>query len=156
MSAAKSAIPFLLAVALAFMTSVDSRAQSTDRVGESTQQASTKASPVSRATVVGEASWYGPGVQGHRTATGERFDSRKLTAASKQIPLGSHAVVTNLDNGRSVKVRVNDCGPVPPGRKVDLSKQAARRLGMIHDGTAQVAVKVTSVPRGATKCDGSS
>ena len=70
MSAAKSAIPFLLAVALAFMTSVDSRAQSTDRVGESTQQASTKASPVSRATVVGEASWYGPGVQGHRTATG--------------------------------------------------------------------------------------
>ena len=155
MSASKSAIPVLFALAIASAAPVDSRAQSADRVGESTPQTGAVASPNSRATVVGEATWYGPGMQGRRTATGERFDSRKLTAASKQLPLGSHAVVTNLENGRSVRVRVNDCGPVPPGRKVDLSKQAARKLGMLHDGTAQVAVKVVAVPPSATKCDGS-
>jgi len=155
MSASKSAIPVLFALAIACAAPVDSRAQSADRVGESNPQTGAVALPNSQATVVGEATWYGPGMQGRRTATGERFDSRKLTAASKQLPLGSHAVVTNLENGRSVRVRVNDCGPVPPGRKVDLSKQAARKLGMLHDGTAQVAVKVVAVPPGATKCDGS-
>jgi hypothetical protein len=86
-------------------------------------------------TVVGTASWYGPGLQGRRTAIGERFNSRKMTAAaSPQLPIGSRAVVTNLKNGRSVQVHVNDCEPGINHRKIDLSKQAARRLGMIHDG----------------------
>ena len=94
--------------------------------------------------MAGKASWYGPGMQGHRTATGQRFDSRKMTAASNELPLGSDAVVTNMKNGRSVKVHVNDAGPSVHGRKVDLSKEAARRLGMIHDGTAPVKVKVVN------------
>ena len=103
--------------------------------------------------MVGKASWYGPSMQGRKTADGERFDSRKLTAASTQLPMGSYAVVTNLINGRSVKVRVNDCGPAIHGRQLDLSTQAARKLGMIHDGTAPVKVRVVDVPRGAARCD---
>jgi len=103
---------------------------------------------------VGKASWYGPGLEGHKTATGERFDPNKPTAAAKHLPLGSHAVITNLDNGRSVKVRINDCGPVPKGRKVDLSKKAAEKIQMTHEGTAPVKIKVVDAAPDATACDG--
>jgi len=113
----------------------------------------TASSDTSHHATVGMASWYGPGLQGRRTASGERFDSRKMTAASTQLPLRSHAVVTNLKNGRSVKVRVNDCGPSVRGRQIDLSKQAARRLGMIRDGTATVKVEVVDEPAEAPRCD---
>lgn len=103
-------------------------------------------------TIVGKASWYGPGLQGHRTATGERFDPNETTAATKQLPLNSHAVVTNLDNGRAVKVRINDCGPVPPGRKIDLSKKAAQKINMTRKGTVPVAIKVVDSPPHAITC----
>jgi 3D (Asp-Asp-Asp) domain-containing protein len=102
--------------------------------------------------VVARASWYGPGFDGHRTATGERFSSSRMTAAARDLPLGSRVVVTNLKNGRSATVRINDCGPLRHGRKIDLSKGAASKLGLIHDGTARVKLRVIKKPLGAMTC----
>ena len=95
------------------------------------------------ATQTTTASWYGPRFHGHRTSTGERFDQSDLTAASRTLPLGSHARVTNLSTGKSVVVRINDRGPYVHGRGIDLSRAAAKRIGMDHRGLAQV--KVTRV-----------
>jgi peptidoglycan lytic transglycosylase len=103
--------------------------------------------------IKGKASWYGPGLQGKKTSTGERFNSNAMTAASNKVPLGSKVVVTNLDNGKSATVRVNDCGPNRRGRKIDVSKKAARNLGMTHDGTAHVTAEVISTPADAETCD---
>jgi rare lipoprotein A len=86
------------------------------------------------------ASWYGPGFEGRRTSIGEDFDSRRFTAASRALPLGSYVRVTNLDNGQSVVVRVNDRGPYVRGRGIDLSQAAAERLGFRHEGFARVQV----------------
>ena len=86
------------------------------------------------------ASWYGPGFNGRLTTTGERFNENAMTAASKTLPLGSHVVVTNPQNGRSVEVRINDRGPHVRGRTLDLSKRAAQRLGITKKGVARVEV----------------
>jgi rare lipoprotein A len=110
-----------------------------------------EAKPKPKATI-GYASWYGPGLDGHKTATGERFSSARMTAAARGIPLGSQVLVTNLMNGRSATVRINDCGPLRHGRKVDLTKRAARKIGIIHDGAALVRITIIAVPRGATLC----
>jgi rare lipoprotein A len=91
---------------------------------------------------VGVASWYGPWHQGRRTANGERFDMRKLTAAHKTLPLDSKVRVTNLENGKSVEVTINDRGPYVGDRLIDLSERAARRLGMKEQGLATVRVEV--------------
>jgi rare lipoprotein A len=97
---------------------------------------------------MGVASWYGPGFDGHRTASGEVYNQEELTAASTVIPLGSHVMVTNLDNGRAVEVRINDHGPYVKGRKIDLSHEAARTLGIVTPGTARVRIDVLSQPEG--------
>ncbi len=94
----------------------------------------------------GEASWYGRAHQGRRTASGEPYDMYALTAAHPSLPLGTRLRVTNLRNGRSVDVRVNDRGPVAHGRIIDLSYAAAEVLGAIADGTIPVRVRVLSVP----------
>jgi rare lipoprotein A len=86
------------------------------------------------------ASWYGLGFNGRNTSTGETFDSHRLTAASRALPLGSYARVTNLDNGQTVVVRVNDRGPYVRGRGIDLSQGAAARLGFRREGVARVRV----------------
>ena len=91
---------------------------------------------------VGLASWYGHQEQGRPTANGERFDQRKLTAAHRTLPLPSHVRVTNLENGKSVVVRVNDRGPFIPGRVLDLSTGAAQALGMQKEGVALVRIVV--------------
>jgi rare lipoprotein A (peptidoglycan hydrolase) len=90
-----------------------------------------------------KASWYGAHFRGHRTASGERFDPNRMTAASTTLPLGSVVDVTNLENGRSVTVRINDRGPYVRGRSLDLSHRAARAIGMTKCGVARV--KVTPV-----------
>jgi rare lipoprotein A (peptidoglycan hydrolase) len=92
---------------------------------------------------VGVASWYGPGFHGRRTASGERFDQNDLTAAHRKLPLGSEVKVTNLANGRSVTVAINDRGPYAKGRVLDLSEAAARKLGMVEDGVAKVRIEAT-------------
>ncbi len=104
-------------------------------------------------SVMGHASFYSPRMNGHKTATGERFSSHKMTAAAKGIPLGSNVVVTNLKNGRSVEVRINDCGHFKHGRKIDLSKSAASKIGLVHGGTAPVRTTVVSAPAGAKTCE---
>jgi rare lipoprotein A (peptidoglycan hydrolase) len=98
---------------------------------------------------VGVASWYGPGFHGQETASGERFDQNQLTAAHRTLPLGTTAVVTNLETGKSVKVKITDRGPYVKGRKIDLSRAAARKLGMTKKGVAKV--KITATPRRKTK-----
>lgn len=91
---------------------------------------------------MGIASWYGPGFQGRPTASGERYDQNGLTAAHRTLPLGSRVEVTNLANGKSVQVRINDRGPFVRGRVIDLSRGAAGHLGMVRRGTSRVRVQV--------------
>lgn len=90
----------------------------------------------------GIASWYGPGFHGRRTANGEIYDQSALTAAHPTLPMPSIVRVTNLENGRSVKVRVNDRGPFKNGRIIDLSRRAADLLGFRAKGTAKVMVEI--------------
>lgn len=88
----------------------------------------------------GYASWYGPGFDGHRTSDGDTYDMYSMTAANKVLPLPSFVRVTNLENHRSVIVKVNDRGPFHPGRIIDLSYVAAAKLGIVGDGSALVEV----------------
>lgn len=90
----------------------------------------------------GWASWYGPGFQGNSTASGERFNQYALTAAHRTLPFGTQVRVTNLHNGRTVVVRINDRGPYSYGRVIDLSRKAAQLLGVISSGVAPVRVDV--------------
>ncbi len=93
----------------------------------------------------GIASWYGPGFHGKSTANGETYDQNAMTAAHRTLPMPSMVQVTNLENGRSVKVRVNDRGPFAHGRIIDLSKRAAELLGFVKQGTAKVRVQILEV-----------
>lgn len=88
----------------------------------------------------GMASWYGPGFSGRKTASGERFNPKALTAAHRTLPFGSSVKVTNVENGKSVIVRVNDRGPFSRGRIIDLSKAAAAKIGLLRSGTARVSL----------------
>jgi rare lipoprotein A len=91
----------------------------------------------------GMATFYGDEQQGGPTASGERFDKHKLTAAHRTLPLGTRVRVTNTRNGRSVEVRINDRGPFGGrGRIIDISEEAARRLDMIEAGVVPVVVEV--------------
>jgi rare lipoprotein A len=102
---------------------------------------------VSRPIVqTGQASWYGEPHHGQKTASGEVYDMRQLTAAHRTFPLGTRLLVTNLRNGRTVEVRVNDRGPIATGRIIDLSYAAAEELGAVSDGLFPVRVRVLSVP----------
>jgi rare lipoprotein A len=97
-------------------------------------------------TQVGIASWYGPDFHGKRTANGEVYNMYDYTAAHKTLPFGTYVRVQNLDNGRSVVVRINDRGPFVKDRIIDLSYAAARALGMVGPGTARVRLTVVSPP----------
>ena len=89
------------------------------------------------------ASWYGPGFHNQRTANGEIFNAYGLSAAHRSIPMGTRVRVTNLRNGRSVVLRINDYGPTADtGRSIDLSQGAAARIGMISSGVVPVRIEV--------------
>ena len=103
---------------------------------------------------VGIASWYGPGFEGRRTASGERFHSGELTAASPNLSLGSLVRVTNPSNGRSVLVRINDCGPHRHNRKIDLSRRAANQLAITKRGVTKVKIEVLDEPTDTPRCRG--
>jgi len=92
--------------------------------------------------ITGMASWYGPGFHGGTTANGERFNQYKYTAAHPNLPFGTPVRVTNMYNGRSVVVRINDRGPYSGGRVIDLSKRAAQTIGLISSGVARVRLEV--------------
>jgi len=95
---------------------------------------------------MGNASWYGELFQGKETASGETYDMYRYTAAHMQLPLGTWVKVTNLKNNKFVVVRVNDRGPVTPGRIIDLSYSAAKQLNMAGRGVAKVRVDVIPTP----------
>jgi rare lipoprotein A len=92
----------------------------------------------------GVASWYGPGFHGRKTATGEIFDMYAMTAAHKTLPIPSYAQVTNLENNRSIVVRINDRGPFVRNREMDLSYAAAKILDMAQGGTGKIEIKAIS------------
>lgn len=93
----------------------------------------------------GYASWYGPGFHGRKTANGERYNQNKMTAAHKKLPFGTKVKVTNLNNNKSVIVRINDRGPYVRGRIIDVSKKAAKELAMLGSGTAPVRIETLEV-----------
>jgi len=95
---------------------------------------------------VGIASFYGREWNGHRTASGERFNPDALTAAHRTLPFGTRVRVTNLENGRHVVVRINDRGPFVRGRVLDVSRAAANKLGFVGTGTATVRLEVLKSP----------
>ena len=96
---------------------------------------------------IGWASWYGGKFHGRKTANGERYNKHALTCASKTLPFGTLLEVTNLKNGRSVVVRVNDRGPYRKKRILDLSYAVAKKLGFIKSGVTKVAYSVLSSPK---------
>lgn len=98
--------------------------------------------PLIASSFGGKASWYGPGFHGRLTANGERYNQNAMTAAHRSLRFGTRVKVTNLNNGRSVVVRINDRGPYIKGRVIDVSAAAARSLGMIQSGVAPVRVTV--------------
>ena len=98
----------------------------------------------------GTASWYGPGFQGRRMATGEPFNEDALTAAHRTLPLGTTVRVTNLLNGRSVVVSIMDRGPMIATRLIDLSRAAAMELGFIERGLTRVKIEIVRLPSAAS------
>jgi rare lipoprotein A len=111
--------------------------------GSATTRAPAASHPL---TQIGLASYYGPGLHGERTASGERFDQNELVAAHRTLPFGTLLRVTNLENGREVHVRIIDRGPSAKyrarGRIIDLSRAAARRLRFLDDGVVRVRLEV--------------
>ncbi|MBV6511961.1 MAG: hypothetical protein FMNOHCHN_01449 [Ignavibacteriaceae bacterium] len=95
-----------------------------------------------------KASWYGPGFHGRVTANGEIYDQEGFTAAHKRMKFGTLLRLTNPKNGKSVIVRINDRGPYIPGRELDLSKGAARELGLIKKGVARIKVEEVTLQGG--------
>ena len=101
----------------------------------------------------GIASWYGPGFHGRQTANGETYDMRAMTAAHRTLPFDTVVEVRNLDNGRRTRVRINDRGPFVRGRIIDLSRAAAKAIGMIGPGVARVEIVVVRPSRRSARRD---
>lgn len=102
--------------------------------------------PQGRLSQVGIASWYGPGFHGKATTSGEVYNQNDLTAAHQTLPLGTRAMVTNMENGSATEVTINDRGPFAKGRIIDLSYAAAQAINMVGPGTALVRVDVIDSP----------
>src|SRR5258708_29562875 len=99
----------------------------------------------------GVASWYGPGFHGNSTANGERYDQSERTAAHRTLQMPSIVRVTNLDNGLSTVVRINDRGPFARSRVIDLSRTAAQELDIVRSGTGRVRIDQMSAESLAVK-----
>lgn len=110
----------------------------------SAEPRSRSSAPPSGYTESGQASFYGDEFHGRKTANGERFDQGKLTAAHKRLPFGSMVRVTNIQNGKSVLVRVNDRGPFVAGRIIDLSSSAFRHIASLSAGVVPVSIEVVN------------
>jgi len=95
---------------------------------------------------VGNASWYGPGFQGRKTANGERYDMEALTAAHPTLPFGSIVRIVNRRTGAFEVVRINDRGPYQEGREIDASHRVARKIGLVKSGVCQVRLELLQLP----------
>src|SRR5258708_8192935 len=98
-------------------------------------------------TWLGNASWYGPGFNGRKTANGEIFDTEALTAAHPNLPFGSLVRVVNTRTGKFELVRINDRGPYQEGREIDVSYRVARKLGLINSGLPQLRLQLMEPPQ---------
>ncbi len=123
------------------------RSTSKDKAAKKSSEG--KAAKKSRkSNLTGEASWYGPGFHGKTTANGEKYNMYAMTAAHRTLPFGTIVEVINLDTNKKVKVRINDRGPYAKGRKymqkriIDVSKKAAKKLGMLDKGHARIKLRI--------------
>jgi len=98
-------------------------------------------------TWVGNATWYGPGFNGRKTANGERYNSEALTAAHPNLPFGSIVRIVNPRTGQFEVVRINDRGPYQEGREIDVSYAVARKIGLIHPGVSQMRLELLELPQ---------
>ena len=143
----KVSLPTLLIVILFFLTACGPRHVAMDRSTPPPEKQEMKKESVKRKTnevQYGVASWYGGEFHGRPTSSGEIYDMYQLTCAHNTHPLGTVVMVTNLENGRSLELRVNDRGPFVKDRIIDVSYAAAQMLGMWAKGTALVKVEVIS------------
>ena len=115
---------------------------SSDEDGDEATGAAETTSDSENVVVEGRASRYSDRLHGRKTASGQRYDKTKLTAAHRKLPFGTRVHVTNLNNGRSVVVRINDRGPFAKGRIIDLSRAAAEQIGMIEPGVVPVRLEI--------------
>jgi len=119
-----------------------------NRPGQSYNTYASVVPPGRQYDLVGVASWYGKPYHGRRTASGEVYNMYQMTAAHPSLPFGTRVVVTNLENGRSAIVRINDRGPFVHGRVIDLSRKAASQLGFLGQGVTRVGVRVIASSQG--------
>jgi rare lipoprotein A len=101
----------------------------------------------------GDASWYGRQYAGRPTASGDVFRPWKKTAAHKELPLGTVVKVKRVDNGKTVRVLINDRGPYIDGRIIDLSRRSARKIGMVDEGVTEVEIRIVGCRRRYGHCD---
>jgi rare lipoprotein A len=106
------------------------------------------ASAAAQYDAVGTASWYGKPYHGRRTASGEVYNMHRLTAAHRTLPFGTRVVVTNLENGRTVIVTINDRGPFKGNRVIDVSQKAAGQLGFLNQGLTRVGMRILASSQG--------
>ncbi len=138
-------------VALAFSTQKAENATLHSPLPKGSLAAVLPAKPETHWYQFGRASWYGHALQGMQTASGEAYDMNGMTCAHRSLPLGALVRVTNLRNHKSIVVRVNDRGPIPETRVVDLSYAAARLLGFSYRGLAPVRIEVISMKPSASE-----
>ena len=139
------ALAALVSISMAAVAPINSDNQSSHSM---LQPETARKKPVQsvKASEIGKASWYGEDFDGKPTASGEPYDMYELTAAHRTLPLGTWVKVTNLRNHRWVLVRINDRGPVPTDRIIDLSYSAARMLNMSAQGLARVRLDIVNPP----------
>ena len=143
-----TAVPLALTIALllAGCSAVTGRPAPPSPPPPATRPPETSPPPARKPAAVGvhtgRASWYGRAHEGRLTASGERFDADAMTAAHRTLPFGTWLIVENVANGRTVTVRVNDRGPVVAGRVLDLSRAAARALGVTGEGVFEIRYRV--------------
>ena len=123
-------------------TTIKAKSSTTKTSTSSSSSSSTKSGAVTK----GKASYYADKFHGRKTASGEVYDKKKLTAAHRTYAFGTVVRVINKKNGKSVDVRINDRGPFSSGRIIDLSRAAAEKISMVNDGVVDVEVRVISVP----------
>lgn len=127
-------------------TSTTTKSNTTSKTTTNTNSGKTSAKKTTGKTEKGQASYYADKFHGRATASGEKYDKKKLTGAHRTLPFGTIVRVTNTANGKSVDVRINDRGPFKAGRIVDVSRAAAEKLDMITAGVINCTMEVISQP----------
>ena len=134
------------AIAAAMVLAAAAAAAQTAASAPTAAPAAEPAKTADNTAETGRIAWYGRKFAGHRTASGERYNPEAMTMAHKTLPFGTWVVVTNVANGKSVKLRVNDRGPTQADRVADVSLAAARQLGFVRAGLTEAKLEVAAKP----------